>query len=209
MSISLGRKILSQMLTIYLPSILIIVVVYSTNFLKEFFFEATISVNLTAMLVLTTIFLGVSGDLPTTSYIKYVETWLLFCLFVPFIYVLLHIYIDSLRVIKKKNKKIFWLTSYFRKRMAGLWIITGERRKHPPLTQWEQNPEMWSKYLQLILSLGMKKLNLRQEKNSMKILSILTRDLKDCKNSNLLGKPFFLHSSFHFQLCILSMDSHK
>merc|ERR1711874_618998 len=58
---------------------------------------AIVSVNLTAMLVLTTIFLGVSGDLPTTSYVKYVEIWLLFCLFVPFIYVLLHIYIDSLR----------------------------------------------------------------------------------------------------------------
>ena len=98
LSLTLGRKVLSQMLTIYLPSALIIVVVYSTNFLKQFFFEAIVSVNLTAMLVLTTIFLGVSGDLPTTSYVKYVEVWLLFCLFIPFIYVLLHIYIDSLRV---------------------------------------------------------------------------------------------------------------
>ena len=97
-SLALGRKVLSQMLTIYLPSALIIVVVYSTNFLKQFFFEAIVSVNLTAMLVLTTIFLGVSGDLPTTSYVKYVEVWLLFCLFIPFIYVLLHIYIDNLRV---------------------------------------------------------------------------------------------------------------
>ena len=93
-----GRKILSQILTIYLPSSIIIVVVYSTNYLKQFFFEAIVSVNLTAMLVLTTIFLGVSGELPTTSYVKYVEIWLLFCLFVPFIYVLLHIFIDNLRV---------------------------------------------------------------------------------------------------------------
>ena len=97
-SVMLGRRTLSQILTIYLPSTIIIVVVYSTNFLKQFFFEAIVSVNLTAMLVLTTIFLGVSGDLPTTSYVKYVEIWLLFCLFVPFIYVLLHIFIDSLRV---------------------------------------------------------------------------------------------------------------
>ena len=98
LTLTLGRKILSQMLTVYLPSTLIIVVVYSTNFLKEFFFEATVSVNLTAMLVLTTIFLGVSGDLPTTSYIKMIEIWLLFCLFIPFTYVLLHIHIDNLRV---------------------------------------------------------------------------------------------------------------
>ena len=49
-------------------------------------------------LVLTTMFLGVSGELPTTSYVKMVEVWLLFTLMVPFISVLLHIYIDSLRV---------------------------------------------------------------------------------------------------------------
>ena len=48
--------------------------------------------------VLTTMFLGVSGDLPTTSYVKMVEIWLLFSLMVPFISVLLHIYIDNLRV---------------------------------------------------------------------------------------------------------------
>ena len=34
-SLALGRKVLSQMLTIYLPSALIIVVVYFTNFLKK------------------------------------------------------------------------------------------------------------------------------------------------------------------------------
>ena len=50
LTISMGRKILSQLLTVYLPSILIMIVVYSTNFLKKFFFEAIVSVNLTAML---------------------------------------------------------------------------------------------------------------------------------------------------------------
>ena len=53
--------------------------------------------------VLTTMFLGVSGDLPTTSYVKMVEIWLLFSLMVPFISVLLHIYIDNLRVSLLKN----------------------------------------------------------------------------------------------------------
>ena len=50
LTITMGRKILSQILTVYLPTILIIIVVYSTNFLKKFFFEAIVSVNLTAML---------------------------------------------------------------------------------------------------------------------------------------------------------------
>ena len=50
LTISMGRKILSQLLTVYLPTVLIMIVVYSTNFLKKFFFEAIVSVNLTAML---------------------------------------------------------------------------------------------------------------------------------------------------------------
>ena len=54
-------------------------------------------------------FLGVSGDLPTTSYVKMVEVWLLFSLMVPFISVLLHIYIDNLRVSYSKVKIAVWL----------------------------------------------------------------------------------------------------
>ena len=39
------------------PSILILAIVYSTNFFKPFFFEAVVTLNLTAFLVLTTLFI--------------------------------------------------------------------------------------------------------------------------------------------------------
>ena len=70
------------------------------------------TVNLTAMLVLTTMFISgiifcveyiivclisVSSSLPTTSYVKMVDIWLIFNLFLPFLEVLLHTYMDSLR----------------------------------------------------------------------------------------------------------------
>jgi hypothetical protein len=54
-------------------------------------------VNLISMLVLTTMFINVSNNLPKTSYMKMVDVWLLFNLLYPFVVVLIHTYIDTLR----------------------------------------------------------------------------------------------------------------
>ena len=43
----LGRKILNELLTTYLPTSLLILIVHSTNYYKDFFFEAVVTVNLT------------------------------------------------------------------------------------------------------------------------------------------------------------------
>ena len=42
-------------------------------------------------------FISVSQNLPKTSYIKMVDIWLIFNLLLPFLEVLLHTYIDTLR----------------------------------------------------------------------------------------------------------------
>ena len=55
-----------------------------------------IRVNLTSMLVLTTMFINVSNNLPKTSYMKMVDVWLLFNLLYPFIVVLMHTYMDTI-----------------------------------------------------------------------------------------------------------------
>ena len=49
------------------------------------------------MLVLTTMFINVSNNLPKTSYMKMVDVWLLFNLLYPFTVVLIHTYMDTLR----------------------------------------------------------------------------------------------------------------
>ena len=49
-----GRKLLSVMLTIYLPTVMLNIMGHITVYFKPFFFEAVITVNLTVMLVLTT-----------------------------------------------------------------------------------------------------------------------------------------------------------
>ena len=84
MAIFLRRKILSEMMGTYLPSILLMMITFATTFFKPYFFEAALTVNLTNMLVMTTIFTSVMEKLPLTSYPKMIDFWLIFCQLVPF-----------------------------------------------------------------------------------------------------------------------------
>ena len=96
-SLTLGRRLLGVFLTVYFPTVLLNRIGHVTNFFKPIFFEAVVTVNLTCMLVLTTMFINVSNNLPKTSYIKMMDIWLIFNLLLPFMEVLLHTYIDYLR----------------------------------------------------------------------------------------------------------------
>ena len=82
--IVMRRKILSEMMSTYLASILLMFITFATTFVKPFFFEAALTVNLTNMLVMTTIFISVMEKLPLTSYPKMIDFWLIFCQLVPF-----------------------------------------------------------------------------------------------------------------------------
>ena len=119
-SLTLGRRILATFLTIFFPTILLNIIGHATNFFKPFFFEAVVSVNLTAMLVsislvnipllcsfvfkvLTTMFINISNNLPKTSYIKMMDIWLIFNLLLPFLEVLMHTYMDTLRAEEERE----------------------------------------------------------------------------------------------------------
>ncbi len=89
--IRFGRRILSTVLSSYLPTFLICLVSFSTNYFKGFFFEAIVTVNLTSMLTLTTLFTSILNSLPKTANIKMMDIWLIFCLTIPFFEVLLQV----------------------------------------------------------------------------------------------------------------------
>ena len=84
LKIVMNRRIINEVLTTYLPSVFILIIVYSTNFFKPFFFEAVVTVNLTSLLVLTTLFISVSKSLPPTAYVKMIDVWLIFSQLIPF-----------------------------------------------------------------------------------------------------------------------------
>ena len=83
MKLRIKRKITSDMLTIYFPSFLLLMITYATTFFKPSFLEAALSVNLTTMLVMTTIFMSKMESLPTAD-IRMIDIWLIFCQMVPF-----------------------------------------------------------------------------------------------------------------------------
>merc|ERR1712088_890195 len=75
----------SELLTTYMPSLLLIFTTYATTFFKPFYFEAAVTVNLTTMLVMTTIFTNL------------IDIWLIGGQLIPFIEVVLLTIIEMLR----------------------------------------------------------------------------------------------------------------
>ena len=97
MKMVLKRKIMSELMTTYFPTLLLTAITFATTFFKPFFFEAALSVNLTTMLVMTTIFISKMESLPNTSDIKMIDCWLILCQLVPFVEVVLLTVMEYLR----------------------------------------------------------------------------------------------------------------
>ena len=113
MALKLKRKIATELLTTYLPTVLLLLITYTTVFFDKDLFGDAIAVNLTIMLVMTTIFTSKIEELPPTSDMKMIDLWLIFCLVVPFTEVILRTMIESLTCVccsdeeKEKEKKTF------------------------------------------------------------------------------------------------------
>lgn len=97
MKIVFKRVIMSEVLTTYLPTALLIIISYATTFFSMEYFEANLTVNLSVMFVMTTLFVSVMEKLPQTSYIRMVDIWLIFGQLFPFIEVVLVTYVEHHR----------------------------------------------------------------------------------------------------------------
>ena len=98
--IKLERSILSIIMVTYLPTILMNILNQATNYLSgESKYDLVITVNITSMMVLASIYLSVSTSLPDTPSIKPVETWLLFNLAYPFLVILINIPLSVSKII--------------------------------------------------------------------------------------------------------------
>ena len=104
MDIRLQRIITSELMTTYFPTFLLLLITFATTFFKPFFFEAALSVNLTTMLVMTTIFMNVMQMLPNTAYVKMIDIWLVFCQLVPFTEVVLLTAMEYIREDGEQDK---------------------------------------------------------------------------------------------------------
>ena len=94
MTITLKRKISMELLTTFLPTILLLLITFTSIFFDKNLFGDALAVNLTIMLVMTTIFTSKIEELPPTSDMKMIDIWLIFCLVVPFLEVILRTAIE-------------------------------------------------------------------------------------------------------------------
>ena len=58
-------------------------------FIQETEFEAIVTVNVTTLLTLATLFMSISNSLPRTSYVKMIDIWLIINLMIPFLEIIL------------------------------------------------------------------------------------------------------------------------
>ena len=57
MEIIFKRRLTNELMTTFLPSFFLLGICYATTYFKAFYFEANVTVNLTVMLVNTTLFI--------------------------------------------------------------------------------------------------------------------------------------------------------
>ena len=132
---------MSEIMTTFFPSILLTLITFATTLFKEIYFEASLSVNLTTMLVMTTIFISKMEGLPPTSATKMIDYWLILCQLVPFTQVVLLTAMEYLReeeTEKEEDKEtVDAITQYDRE----------DGEKHEPETKeaWKLPQEKRSK----------------------------------------------------------------
>ena len=84
-SISLVKSPTSIIMMTYIPVFLINIINQATNYITgDSKYDLIITVNITSMVVLATIYMSVSMSLPNTPDIKPVEVWLFFSIAYPF-----------------------------------------------------------------------------------------------------------------------------
>ena len=75
MSLKLKRKVFKELLTTFLPTILLLLITFTTTFFNKDLFGDALTVNLTIMLVMTPIYTSKIEALPPPSDTKMIDLW--------------------------------------------------------------------------------------------------------------------------------------
>ena len=118
-------------LSLFIPSLCLIVAAEMTLFVDEKHFEASIMVALTATLVMYTLYTGISEKLPVSSDIKMIDIWLLQGILTPFLVFVILVTSKLLQTRKKPvepNSK--WVSEKRKKQLKeqNRWV-TAHRTK--------------------------------------------------------------------------------
>ena len=134
--IHLKRMPLYHIATTYVPTLSIIFMALFTLFIDQSHFEATIMVALTAMLVMYTLFQSIAGSMPSTAYLKLLDIWLIFGLFMPFLVFTIEVAWELMDQNQNKYKKnsITSNKRYYGKRPSDKSVLRKARCILPTIT---------------------------------------------------------------------------
>ncbi|KAK8401438.1 hypothetical protein O3P69_002897 [Scylla paramamosain] len=95
------------LLTLYIPTTLLMLIAYATLYFNPDDFNSRIVVALTSLLVLSSLFTQTSNSLPKTSYFKLVDVWLFFSIVMIFNVVMLQTLVDfSQQAVLNKGSRL-------------------------------------------------------------------------------------------------------
>ena len=101
-------------LVTHLPTLLMNLINQATNYISgDSRYEFIITVNITCMMVLASIYLSVSNSLPNTPAIKPVEIWLLMSFIYPFMVITVNIALQVQLMNIKFHSVVFTLYIYY------------------------------------------------------------------------------------------------
>ena len=135
------RQLMNEAMLTFFPTVLLISISYATSFFRlPTFFNTAITVNLTVMLTTTTLLLSVMTRLAKTSYIKWIEYWLIFAQLIPFVQVPFtsspFIYIVTIPVniilcffVHLNDQKCLLIICYFSRSFSSLLLRASELKK--------------------------------------------------------------------------------
>ena len=176
MEITLKRKIMSEMMTTYFPTYLLMMITFATTFFKPYFFEAALSVNLTTMLVMTTIFISKMESLPPTSDIKMIDIWLILCQLAPFVQVVLLTAMEYFRGEEERSVEKQGDSEVVRGKDKTEVALKMEDDSKPAWLPFKTKPSIGTDVAQKLLVIGEQLLDIDQSKKSM-IFSISEKSL--------------------------------
>ena len=123
-------KIQTEMFVTNMLTLLLLVIMYDTSFFKPVYLWTSLTVNLTIMLVMTTIFTSKIEELPPTSDTKMIDIWLIFCLLVPFAFTLIQTAIECYREDEIEETHEKWAET-----RDGKKVVFGNKKNHVLITR--------------------------------------------------------------------------
>jgi hypothetical protein len=117
------RKIMHHLANTFLPTISLLVIVEFTLFFDESKLEMAVTLSLTVMLVMYTLYQSISLTIPKTAYLKMIDYWLIYCLLTPFVIFI----IESWWYLEESKKRKLALNGVHK------WTETNDKANETPV----------------------------------------------------------------------------